>query len=178
MLKSELRIIMRHKREQLSKSDIKLLSDQLLHSFINSELKDHIFYMVYMPINNEADTQGLIEYLFINNKQVTIPYINGQNEMIAVEINRQTEYVTDSFGIRIPKSLVVVEKEKLEVIIVPGIAFDKKGYRVGYGKGYYDKFLFDIDPMTVAWCYDFQKIDRIDDIKNTDIPIKRFLLFE
>jgi 5-formyltetrahydrofolate cyclo-ligase len=134
--------------------------------------------MAYMPINNEADTAGLIEYLFINGKHVSIPYINSKNEMIAVEIDRQTEYVTDSFGIKIPKNIVIVDKGKLEVIIVPGIAFDKKGYRVGYGKGYYDRFLCDIDPMTVAWCYDFQITDKIDDIKNTDIPIKRFLIFE
>lgn len=178
MLKSELRIIMRHKREQLSESDKKLLSDQLLHSFINSELKGYTYYMAYMPINNEADTEGLIEYLFTHGKHVSIPYINGRNEMIAVEIDRQTEYVTDSFGTKIPKNIVIADKEKLEVIIVPGIAFDKKGYRVGYGKGYYDRFLCDIDPITVAWCYDFQITDKIDDIKNTDIPIIRFLIYK
>lgn len=169
---------MRNKRHQLSESDRKELSGKLLHFFIGSDLIHHDSYMVYMPIDNEADTKDLIEYLFFHGKHVYIPYINNMNEMLAVEIDRQTEYITDSFGIKIPRDPVIADKRKLDAIIIPGIAFDKNGYRVGYGKGYYDRFLCDIDPMTLAWCYDFQIIDKIDDLKNTDIPVKRLPVFE
>jgi 5-formyltetrahydrofolate cyclo-ligase len=178
MLKSDLRKIMRDKRHQLTEPDRRGLSDNLLRFFISSDLIHHDNYMVYMPIDNEADTSGLIEYLFSKGKHVYIPYINSKNEMQSAKIDRSTEYTVDNFGVKIPKTPVIADKRELDVIIVPGIAFDKNGYRVGFGKGYYDKFLCGIDPITLAWCYDFQIVDRIDDINNTDIPVKRLPTFE
>jgi 5-formyltetrahydrofolate cyclo-ligase len=173
--KKQLRKDMAYRRSLLTTEQVSVMSDNLFNRFINSNLTNYMNYMVYLPIKNETDTSKLIDYLFENRKKVYVPYINDLKKIVPVNINKKTEFYYDSFGIRIPKDITQIDAHLLDVIFVPGLAFDKAGYRVGYGKGYYDVFLKDLSVLTCAWCYDFQIVGTIADTKEHDIPINRFI---
>lgn len=173
--KKALRRYMIKRRNELLPSQIIQYSNELFNKFLMSDLINYENYMTYLPIKNETDTDNLVDYLLSEGKQVAVPYIDKNDKLLPVLINKSTLYEKDAFGIRIPKKIKYVPPEKIDVIFVPGLAFDKEGNRVGYGKGYYDVFLRDLDCITCAWCYDFQIIDKIPDITPNDIKIKRFL---
>ena len=166
---------MTDKREALSPEQVRLYSKNLFDKFLLSDLTTFESYMVYMPVKNETDTYLLIDYLLNTGKQVSVPYIDKKNKLVPVLIEKNTVYKKDTFGINIPEQIQIVSPDLLDVIFVPGVAFDISGNRVGYGRGYYDAFLKDLHCITCAWCYDFQIIDKIPDVSPADVRIKRFL---
>ncbi|HHT94653.1 MAG TPA: 5-formyltetrahydrofolate cyclo-ligase [Clostridiaceae bacterium] len=163
------------KRNALTYREVQNLSEEIFKNFLNSDLTMYESYMVYMPIKNETDTYLLIDYLLNTGKQVSVPYIDKKNKLVPVLIEKNTVYKKDTFGINIPEQIQIVSPDLLDVIFVPGVAFDISGNRVGYGRGYYDAFLKDLHCITCAWCYDFQIIDKIPDVSPADVRIKRFL---
>ncbi|MFA5340467.1 MAG: 5-formyltetrahydrofolate cyclo-ligase [Clostridia bacterium] len=175
MNKKELRKYMMNYRIKLSPLQVKQYSAEVFENFLNSDLTDYDNYMAYLPIRNETDTHDLINYLLEKGKKVSVPFINENNRLVPVMIDNNTVYEIDPFGIQIPINKTYISPLSLNVIFVPGLAFDKKGNRVGYGKGYYDAFLRELDCITCAWCYNFQIIDDIEDTSFFDVKIKRFL---
>ena len=163
------------KRNALTYREVQNLSEEIFKNFLNSDLTMYESYMVYMPIKNETDTYLLIDYLLNNGKQVSVPYIDKKNKLVPVLIEKKKKKKKDTFGINIPERIHIVPPDLLDVIFVPGVAFDISGNRVGYGRGYYDAFLKDLHCITCAWCYDFQIIDKIPDVSPADVRIKRFL---
>lgn len=106
----------------------------------------------YVSAGSEVSTITLIGEL-LKTKRVTVPYCTDkEGNMIAVEINSTGGLKEGLFGIAEPINPIEFPKEKIDFVIVPGIAFDKDGYRLGYGKGYYDRFLSDINPYKLGIC--------------------------
>lgn len=106
----------------------------------------------YVSAGSEVRTLSLIEEM-LKEKRVTVPYCTDkEGNMIAVEINSTDELKEGLFGIAEPINPKEFPKEKIDFVIVPGIAFDNDGYRLGYGKGYYDRFLSDINPYKLGIC--------------------------
>lgn len=106
----------------------------------------------YVSAHGEVGTRKLIEEL-LREKEVVVPYcVDKEGNMICVKINSSRDLKEGSFGIPEPKTPIEFPKEKIDFAIVPGIAFDKEGYRLGYGKGYYDRFLQDIKPFKLGVC--------------------------
>ncbi|MBQ8764550.1 MAG: 5-formyltetrahydrofolate cyclo-ligase [Clostridia bacterium] len=106
----------------------------------------------YVSAHGEVDTYGLIQEL-LKDKKVLAPYcINEDGDMIACPINSLEDLKEGKFKIPEPKSPEEFPKEKIDFVIVPGVAFDKNGYRLGYGKGYYDRFLEGITPFKLGVC--------------------------
>lgn len=106
----------------------------------------------YASAHGEVGTKKLIEEI-LEEKQVVVPYcIDKKGSMICVKINSLDDLEEGSFGIPEPKIPIEFPKEKIDFAIVPGIAFDRGGYRLGYGKGYYDRFLQDIKPYKLGVC--------------------------
>ncbi|HOD93563.1 MAG TPA: 5-formyltetrahydrofolate cyclo-ligase [Clostridia bacterium] len=173
--KKALRLYMKRRREELHPTQVIEYSLELFNRFLVSDLINYKNYMTYLPIKNEADTSQLINYLLDEGKNVSVPFIDENKKLIPLQIKRNILYEKDSFGIQIPKEKILFPPEKLEVIFVPGLAFDFQGNRIGYGKGYYDVFLRDLDCITCAWCYDFQIIKKLPDVSLNDVKIKRFL---
>jgi 5-formyltetrahydrofolate cyclo-ligase len=173
--KKTLRKYMMEKRNSLISTQVQDYSQELFNKFLVSDLNNYESYMAYLPIRNETDTHKLIDYLLSMGKLVSVPFINEDNKIVPLMINKNTSYEKDTFSISIPKDKIIVSPENIDVIFVPGLAFDREGNRVGYGKGYYDNFLCNLKCITCAWCYDFQIIDRIPDISPNDVKIKRFL---
>lgn len=148
--------------------DIKQNYDSLIfEEIINSEIyKKSKKIFTYISFGSEVDTIKLINYSFSNNKEVYVPKINKQTkDMIALKIHNFNNMSVDKWGIIEPKS---VDKTNIgtdfDLIIMPGIAFDKQGNRIGYGGGYYDKYISKLNNASnlLALAYDFQIIQDIE----------------
>jgi 5-formyltetrahydrofolate cyclo-ligase len=107
----------------------------------------------------------------MKNKRVFVPKILGK-DLLNIEISNNTNYSLNQLGIREPISSNQKDASLLEVIFVPLLIFDKLGHRVGYGGGYYDKFLGNIkDDVLKIGLSIFDPIDEIQDIEKHDISL-------
>ena len=117
---------------------------------------------VYIDFNNEVETKLLIKYALAIGKTVSVPLIKEDGHMIAVEIRSWLGLKKNFYGILEPADETnIVSRKLIDTAIMPGIAFDKKLNRVGFGKGYYDKFLTDTKIKKIALAYDFQIVEKI-----------------
>jgi len=127
--------------------------------------------MLYYALPDEVQTQALIEK-WKYKKQIFLPVVKGEN-MYAVELKKDSILSKGSFNIMEPQNEPY--NGVFDLIVVPGVAFDKNGNRLGRGKGYYDRFLKDYaDIMTIGLCFDFQLVPQVS-TESTDIPIKKVI---
>ena len=133
--------------------------------------------MLYLSFENEIDSSEIIEDCFREGKRVIVPFCDNSDMSITpTEIKDTiTDLHTSKMGYIQPKreSLSPVDISDIDLIILPGIAFDRKGYRVGFGAGYYDRFLAEVNfkVPTIGLAYDFQIIDSFIQMEDYDIPI-------
>ena len=113
---------------------------------------------IYSSMRSEVDTKELINESLSLGKKVLLPRIINKNKMIFIEINDNTVYERNSFGVLEP---IGEECNDIDLIIVPGVAFDKDNNRLGYGRGYYDKYLKDKDLYKIGICYQEQLVDLL-----------------
>ena len=124
------------------------LTMDILNSY--TEFKNAKTVFCYVSYNGEVDTLDLLSEIS-KEKTLVVPYcIDDDGNMIAVKINSTDDLVKGMYGILEPKKPVEFPKEEIDFVIVPGVAFSKDGYRLGYGKGYYDRFLADISPYKMG----------------------------
>lgn len=163
MKKEELRKINKAKRNEMKPCDVEEKSKNTAKSFIKSEIyKNAKVIMLYYPLGNETDTLYVFKKALNDNKTVVFPVTDVvTNELTAVRADNNTQFSKGAYSIFEPDVKKVYD-EKIDVVIVPGIAFEKSGWRVGFGKGCYDRFLKKIDAVKVGFCYDFQVVDTIE----------------
>lgn len=103
----------------------------------------------YISFNKEIDTTFLINTILQSNKTLCVPFLqNGKMLSIIIE---ETKYLKkNKFGILEPTKGIPLSKDKIDLTIVPGLVFNPLGYRIGYGGGYYDKFLFDYNGISFS----------------------------
>lgn len=127
---------------------------------LRKEFKKAKTIFFYIPIKNEVDILSVIKKSF-KNKNVLVPKIEGE-EMHAYKINSLDDLVMGKFQTPTAKeNCEKVNPKEIDLILVPGIAFDKKGLRIGFGKGYYDRYLKKINAPKIALAYDFQIHENI-----------------
>lgn len=131
--------------------------------------------MFYLSSGSEVITDFMVNSALDNGKTVVVPAIeNSENrKMYAVKISRLEDACQSVCGIRQPgiSPRDIVEKGDVDLVFVPGIAFDARGYRTGYGKGYYDRWLKSVPlEKTVGLAYDFQITDKLP-TEEYDIPV-------
>ena len=175
MDKVDLRREYKLKRSHLPSSEIKSCSEQifnLIKSHFNLQNKTiHVF--IPIPKFNEVNTTAFIEFLFELKCTVvtSITHFNplGLSHCI---IDENTAYETDKLGIPCPIEAVEISENKIDVVIIPLLAFDNKGVRVGYGKGLYDRFLAQCPESTLKVGLSFfDPVSRIEDINKHDIAL-------
>ena len=146
MTKNELRKIYRTKRNALTGTEQDNLDDLLLIQFQKAQLPFVTTLFSYWPIeeNKVPNTHILTDYLEFKNPGLLTAYPKTDlfmDEMVAVSTDAETNFLKNELNIYEPEEGNRLDASEIDMVLVPLLAFDKKGYRVGYGKGYYDKFL-------------------------------------
>jgi len=120
--------------------------------------------MTYVDIQNEVETRSIIARAFNEGKNVVVPVCGSNYNLLPVKIESFDDLEPGTMGILEPKKTKsIVDVKKLDLVLVPGIAFDRKGNRLGYGLAYYDRFLNKLSPstVTIALAYSFQVLPSV-----------------
>jgi 5-formyltetrahydrofolate cyclo-ligase len=177
MKKLELRNIYKEKRKKLSHHSIDKFNDLILINFQKIHLQFINCVHTYLPSLKlaEPDTERIIRYLTFKNPslKIVIPKIDiHSGNMTHYHFDEETVMVKNSLGIDEPKDGEIISEKEIDLALIPLLAFDKKGYRVGYGKGYYDKFLSRCKPDIIKIGISFFEAgEEIEDINSFDIPL-------
>ncbi len=132
--------------------------EAVIEKFQNTEIyKNAEAIMIYQSIKSEAPTEKLIEKMLASGKRVFVP-VTGGKEILGAEIFSDTRYIKGAFGIPEPECFREVNKKEIDMILVPGLLFSEKGGRLGYGGGYYDRFLSDFSGIKIGLAFDKQLI--------------------
>ncbi len=177
MTKNELRLLYKEKRKALSEKDRVRLQDLMLIQFQQSEIDIPSVVMTYAPIAgyHEFDTQLITDYCYFKNpgQLLLYPVINeADSSMQSILVTDDTRFAPNRFGVDEPASGENIFPEEIDLVLVPLLCFDKLGYRVGYGKGYYDRFLAECrdDVVKVGFSF-FEPVNRIADAGLYDISL-------
>jgi 5-formyltetrahydrofolate cyclo-ligase len=177
MNKQELRNIFKEKRKSLSVHEIEKFNDLILINFQKIKLPFiHCAHTYLASLKlGEPDTATIIRYLQFKNPliKIVIPKIDiHSGKMVHYHFDEGVEMITNTFGIEEPKEGNLISENEIDLVLIPLLAFDKRGYRVGFGKGYYDKFLSHCKPNVIkAGLSFFAPVDKIEDISGLDIPL-------
>lgn len=163
--KSELRKRILNIRNSMSLEDVEKNSIIIMDKIIKTDAyKQSKVVFIYMDFNKEVMTSQLIKHMLSDRKRVVIPYTDTINtELIPSEITKQADLKLNSFGYYEPVSIMPVDPEEIDLVIVPGVVFDKCLNRIGFGKGYYDKILIKLKHSAVkmAVAHEFQILESI-----------------
>lgn len=141
--------------------------------FENENFKKAKCIGLTIPFGTEINTYPIIEKLLNEGKTVCSPICEKESRnMIFYKINSLDELVEGYYGIKIPpeKKENIVEKDMIDLILVPGVGFDKDNYRIGFGGGYYDRYLKDYKGYTISLAFKDQIIDKVP-INEFDLPV-------
>ncbi len=155
-------------RNQMTKEQVDFLSQKIISTLAKLNIfKNSQRIMLYLSFDNEVDTFGLIEYCKELGKKIIVPFCEKEEKKILpTEIKSvEDDLIRSNFGYLEPKKELVkpVSTENIDLIIIPGLAFDKGCYRLGFGGGYYDRFLGELNFTipTIGLIYDSQVVDML-----------------
>ena len=173
MLKDGLRLVMRQRKQQYTQQQLKQLSQPII-ARLRPLLKEARTVLAYYSLPDEVWTHQLIDDLVADGKTVVLPHVIDGERM---ELRRYTgshDLIEGSFGIMEPVGEPFIDYHLIDVALIPGVAFDTDGHRLGRGRGYYDRFLSHLSPLTshllIGVCFDFQKVASVP-VDINDIPV-------
>jgi len=177
MRKQEARSLYRKKRDAVSQTDKMKWDDLLLIQFQTVELPQLDCLLNFYPIeqNNEVNTFLIADFLHFRNPGLNIcyPRTNLQdNTMQAIHCSADTIFEANAYNIPEPLGGEAVDPQLIDLVIVPLLAFDEEGNRVGYGKGFYDRYLRACRPdcLRIGFSY-FEAIPEVGDASEFDVPL-------
>lgn len=178
MTKKELRKLYLQKRAALSEAEYGQLNFQLYQNFFsNIDLSFLKVVHTFLPITakKEVDTWLIIDRIRreFPNVRISIPKVNSQTGVFdSFYFEGLHQLATNEWGIQEPKQGIPTEPEKVDIVLIPLLAYDKKGHRVGYGKGFYDKFLATCRPDCKKIGLSlFEAEEKIADVNDFDITL-------
>ena len=146
--------------------------------FALPEFKKSKFVMLYASKEDEVSTDDMIDEALEMGKRVALPLVVSKETIVPKEVkNRHKDLEKGHFEIFEPrKCQKEVELGKIDLVVVPGVAFDKNNVRLGRGKGYYDRFLKNLPPgkTTIGIAYDFQIVESLPKYSH-DIPVSKVI---
>lgn len=176
MNKIQLRKIFRQRRNNIAARTDK--DNKIKERILNMpEIKNSDTVLIYVSCDSETDTRSIIKNLLNMNKKVAVPKCLGNGMMNFIYINSLDNLVSGTYGIPEPaagQKAVITEKT---VCIVPALSFSKNGARLGYGGGYYDRFISANNIYTIGICYDELVSDNLP-CENHDVKINTLITEE
>ena len=170
MNKKELRSIIRAQKRAMTEEMIVQKSEKLGELFAESELyKNAKAIYGYLPYNQEVRTVPMLEQALKDGKKVAVPKCYGE-EMRFIWMDDLSKVEKGYANIPEPIADEPVADDKTALVLMPGLAFDPQGHRIGYGGGFYDKFLAKEMHPTLALCYDFQMLEHLE-TEAHDLPV-------
>lgn len=175
MNKEELRIKFKELRSKLSVEEIENMSLEIANRALQLPIWDFRYYHIFLSIaeQKEVDTEFLLHILQGKDKEVIIPKTDfSSGTMTSYLLTDHTVIMKNRWNIPEPEDGIEISSEKLEVVFVPLLAFDKQGHRIGYGKGFYDRFLASCrqDIIKIGLSL-FDPVEEIKEIFQDDIPL-------
>ena len=172
--KSALRIEYRKRREALTEDQITDWSIEISNRCLTLDIWGYSLYHLFMTAekNKEIDTSYLLSILQGKDKQPVIPKMVDDHGLDHYLLTDQTTLKLNRQGIPEPISGITITPQQIEVVFVPLLVLDREGHRVGYGKGYYDRFLVQCPKSTIKVGLSFfDPISKIEDFDDNDIAL-------
>lgn len=177
MEKNQIRSLYKKKRRALNNKDRKSMDEMAFKNLIATvDYKKSKDIFAFVSTDEEIDSHKFIDYAIKDNKRIYVPITKRANENMRFSRLRDLGHlVKGNFNIYEPGKEYIdyVDHEIAELVLVPGLAFDKNGYRIGYGGGFYDSFFQELSgPYTkIGYCYSIQLTDLDLNIDHHDIAV-------
>ena len=171
MDKQALRRQIREKKRAMTRQEICDASRRLAEQFFACDAYRNAKTLYgYLPYNQEVRTVPILQQALRDGKRVAVPKVYG-DRMRFIYLTDLSAVETGYAGIPEPVADGPVADDPTALVLMPGLAFDRQGHRIGYGGGFYDRFLAqEPDHPTVALCYEFQVLETLD-TEEFDIPV-------
>jgi 5-formyltetrahydrofolate cyclo-ligase len=173
--KKELRLQYKSLRAALSHEDIEEKSLAIANNLIQLSIWDKTYYHVFLPIEEqkEVDTEYVLHLLSGKDKEIVVSKSDFETrEMSHFLLTDNTKIKKNEYNIPEPVNGLPVASEMIDVVFVPLLAFDSFGNRIGYGKGFYDKFLSQCKPETLKIGLSFFEAENeIEDVFESDVKL-------
>jgi len=170
--KKELRKEFLKRRNEINRESAEVVVAKLNE---NEHFKEAKTIFCYVSAGSEPDTSLVLEEILKSGKVLAVPKCLDKNgNMAAIKIKSLSELIVGSFGIKEPVCGEVCKKSEIDLCVVPGLSFDKDGFRLGYGGGYYDRFLKEKDVYSIGICFNELYSERLPREEN-DIAVDEVL---
>ncbi len=175
MTKKELRASYKSLRATLSNSEIDEMSLAVANNLLTIPIWDATYYHLFMTIEEQKEivTEYVLQILAGKDKEIVVSKSNFDTfEMTHYLMTDNTKFKKNDYNILEPIDGIEVPVSKMDVVFIPLLAFDTSGYRVGYGKGFYDRFLSACKPETIKIGLSlFEPENQIDDASLNDVKL-------
>ncbi len=174
MLKRDLRLKYTDLRKQLSPESVLNSSLSIANKTLELSIWGLEFYHLFLaiPEKTEVDTSFLLTILQGKDKNIILPKVSGKSQLKHYLLTDSTKLKISKWGIPEPIAGIEITEEKINAVFVPLLAFDQKGNRLGYGKGFYDNFLGRCKPDVLKIGLSlFEAEEQISDVTENDIPL-------
>jgi 5-formyltetrahydrofolate cyclo-ligase len=175
MTKKELRVKYKALRQSIPENEIEEMSLAIANKLLSLPVWEHDYFHIFLAIvaHCEVNTEYILHLLSGKDKNIVISKSDFETrEMIHFLLTDNTKIRKNDYGIPEPVGGLEVPANKIDVVFVPLLAFDKAGNRVGYGKGFYDKFLAQCKPETVKIGLSFfEAVEPLEDVFESDVKL-------
>jgi len=175
MLKHELRKRYMARRNELDEQELKHLNEKVFLEFQRTFPEDAHTVHIFLPIlkKKEIDTWPIIRWLWEKKYRVVVPEMDEFNHLLVSRlIVPDTNLKANSWGVPQPVHAEQIDDNEIDLVVLPLLVFDERGYRVGYGSGYYDRFLASLgsSPGKIGLSF-FPPVREISDVHPGDVPM-------
>ena len=173
--KKELRLHYKNLRKELTEENIEEKSLEISNQLISLPIWDKSYYHVFLPIEKqkEVNTEFILHLLSGKDKEIVISKSDFETRIMShFLLTDNTKIKKNEYNIPEPVNGLAVPSQTIEVVFVPLLAFDIFGNRIGYGKGFYDKFLAECKPETIKIGLSFfEAEEKIEDVFDNDMQL-------
>lgn len=177
MTKQDLRRFIRAQKKEHAAAQLAAMSEEITNRvFASAWWQETSTLLLYYPLSDEVDVRQLIREAFEEGKRVLLPVVKG-DELELHLYEGESSLRKGAFGIMEPQGTLFAPEyyDEIDLAIIPGVAFDKEGHRLGRGKGYYDRLLPKLKTTKlVGVCWPFQLLDKVP-AEPHDIPVEEVI---